>query len=373
MQSQDIYSLFEQCLARLNAGEDLEAILAGFPDQAAQLRPLLTAAEKARRSGAPLRIPASAQIDSRTRFLLEAERMQRKPQGFKPHMRLAGAVTMAAFVLLAGIFGTGLVSAKAVPGQVLYPVKRVVEQAQLALTVDQSARLSLEEEFDQRRVKETEKLSQTGRSESVTLAGPLENIDQTWRVGGVKLNLTQDQEAIAHSLSGSYVEVKGEVHGEEGLEVEDMELRLFTISGILEEMSDTEWLVSGVKVLVMENTQITGKPKIGKKVELTTLHYNEEYFLALSVRVSGAGGSLNKPEGENNGKGLATATELTADSETEQLDSLAITPENPKPVEVKETHKPELTKLQETGEKPEETVTPQPTKKVELTDDDDDD
>lgn len=347
-QYMDDYSLFEQCLSRLEAGEDLETILADNPAEAGKLRPLLTAAVKARCSGAPLRIPASAKIDSRTRFLAEAGRMQKKQHLFDPRLRFAGAAAMVVIVLLAGIFGTGLASAKAVPGQTLYPVKLVVEQAQLALTVDQPTRLNLEEEFDRRRVEETEKLSLAGRSESVTLAGPLNlSTDQTYAVGGVTLNLTPDQEAIANSLAGSYVEVKGNVRGADGLDVEGIELRLFNFSGILNAMSDNEWLVSGVKVMVMETTQITGQPKIGKRVELTTLHYDEEYFLALSVRVTGPAEKENKPleQKENNGKGKTTlVNQGTAENESSETLSPTQTPEPRNPAD---NRKPEPTKLLE--------------------------
>lgn len=299
------YSILEICLARLNAGENLETVLADYPQQAAEMRPLLIAALKASRSGVPLRVPASAQIDSRTRFLAEAQRRQTKPKGFLPRFNFAYAAIAIIIIIFAGIYGTGLASAETVPGETLYPVKRVVEQAQLALTTDQITRLDLEEEFDRRRVAEVEELKQEGRTESVTVAGPLEELaDLSWSVGGVKLNLTPDQLALARTLLGSYIEVKGKIRGEEGIEVENLELRLFTFTGKLEAINANEWIVSGVKVLVMDSTQISGKPRIGRRVELTTLHYDEDYFLALTVRVSGnesnGAGSKEKNKGSDN-------------------------------------------------------------------------
>ncbi len=358
-QGMNDYSLLETCLARLEAGEDLESILAQFPDQAGKLRPLLTAALNARRSGAALRIPASAQIDSRTRFLAEARSMQKKQSGFLPRLRFAGVTAMVVFIFVAGVFGTSLASAKAVPGEALYSVKRAVEQAQLALTTDQVARLNLEEEFDRRRVAETEALTKTGRSQSVTLAGPLkETAAQAWTVGGVPLNLNPDQKAIAKSLSGSYVEVKGQVRSEGDLDVEDMELRLFNFSGTLEAMSDTEWLVSGVKVLVMENTQITGKPKIGKKVELTTLHYDEEYFLALSVKVTGPVSNEDQPEGPNRNNGKPQRL-ITGTPQVDREDTLSLS-STPEPQEVEETSMSDPTKQQETPDDDKGTETPNP-------------
>lgn len=367
-QFMDDYSLFEYCLARLEAGEDLDSILARFPDKAGQLQPLLKAALEARRSGQPVHIPASAKVDSRTRFLAEAGRMQKKAPLFNPPLRLARALVIVVLFLFAGLFGTGLASAEAVPGETLYPIKRAVEKAQLALTTDQTSKLDLEEEFDRRRVAETEKLVQTGRSESVTLAGTLnETTDHIWTVGGVRLNLPAELLADADSLRGSYVEVKGRLEGDLGLTVENMELRLFNISGVLDQMAADEWVVSGVKVLVMANTQITGKPAIGKRVALTTLHYNEDYFLALSVRVMGQGSNQNnQQDNPNKGKGNQ-GTEIDDDEQK------TLTPSGtPAPDGSKETEAPTI---RETDEDRTATVTykPSETKETDSGDDEKDD
>ncbi|MHB0988315.1 MAG: DUF5667 domain-containing protein [Bellilinea sp.] len=336
------YSLFENCLARLNAGEDLESILAQYPQQAKELRSLLTAAWKARQSGSPLRIPASAQIDSRTRFLAEAQRRQSQPKSFFPRLNFAGALLTALILLFAGIFGTSLASAETVPGEVLYPVKRVMEKAQMALTTSQCARLELEEEFDRRRLAEAEELEQKGRIESVRIAGPLEELDdETWSVGGVKLKLTSEQAVLARTLTGSYIEVNGQIRGEEGIEVESLELRLFTFSGTLEAIQDTEWTVSGVKVLVMESTQITGKPKVGKRVDLTTLRYDEDYFLALTVRVTG-GSDGNKPEETNTGSEGPDAPVITDIIDDVSVPTIELT-RTPEPEKSTPTHVPEET------------------------------
>ncbi len=330
-QFRDDFSLFEDCLARLEAGEDLESILAAIPNEADKMRPLLQAALEARRSGEPVHIPASAKIDSRTRFLAEASRMQNRSPGFQPHFRLAGAIAIAVLILFAGLFGTSLASAETVPGETLYPIKRAFESAQLALTSDQSTRLDLEEEFDRRRVTETEKLVEAGRTESVSLAGTLnETTEHVWVVGNVPLALTPDQMEIARSLRGSYVEVKGQLQSGSGLSVETMELRLFNISGFLDSMTDQEWVVSGVKILVMENTQITGKPEVGRRVYLTALHYDEDYFLALSAQFTAPTSDKNNGQEQrnNNDQGKLGTQGDDNDQETPSPSDKIETPEN---------------------------------------------
>ena len=198
-----------------------------------------------------------------------------------------------------------------VPGETLYPVKRVVEQAQLVLTTNQSTRLDLEEEFDRRRVAEAEELEQEGRTESVSVAGSLEELeDRSWSVGGVKLNLNPDQEAIARTLVGSYIEVTGKIRGEEGIEVENLELRLFTFTGTLEAINSNEWTVSGVRVLdngfYPDQRQASGWQKGG------TDHaaLRRRSFLALTVRVSGSGSNGSGSKEDKKGSDDPVITDI---------------------------------------------------------------
>jgi len=357
-QAMDDYSLFEHCLTQLEAGKDLDSILAQFPDKADKLRPMLIAALKARRRGIPMRVPASAQVDSRTRFLAEAARIQESKHR-KPLLRLRFAIMAALIVVvvLAGLIGTGLSSAQAIPGQPLYSVKRTVEQAQLALTTDQAARLKLEEEFDLRRVSEAEKLARTDYSGSIKLAGPLvASGDQKWSVGGVQLSLDDDQAALAESLIGSYVEVEGLVSPGDGLAVDQMELRLFNISGTIEEINGAEWRVSGVIVMIMDTTKISGKPAVGKKVEMTALHNTSENYLALSVKVKGRNSNQETDDDNNTGNTTSQPGGNNQDEEVTQTSQV-------------KSSEPEATETPKRDEDHQDNKTPTP--KPDETDDED--
>lgn len=358
--TQSFYNQLENCLARMNAGEDLESVLKHYPQQADQLRPLLNAAARARQSGMPLRIPASAQIDSRARFLLEAQHREGKPAVFMPRLSFAAAAVAVVVVLIAGIFGTALASASSIPGQTLYPVKLAVEQAQMTLTTDQSARLDLQEKFDRRRLAEAEELEKEGRTQPVTVAGPLEETtDHAWRVGGVKLNLSQGQEALASSLNGSYIEVKGEVRGgEDGIEVDSLSLRFFPFSGVIQSIQGNQWIVSGVNVLVPETAKITGKPEVGNRVELITLRYEQDIFTALKATVFN---KSNTGRNEELNKG--------SQSEPDKSDADKKTPliETPAPKETEPDKPMEGTKTPESGGEFHSTETPRPTEVPEPT------
>jgi hypothetical protein len=304
MHRPDLNELLSECLDLLQKGVGLDEVLARYQPWADQLRPLLEAAWLAHTRDVDASAMTVAQVRSRARFLGAASLRRKTAQkpGFRlAGMRMAGAVALVFVVLFASLLGTGLGSAEAVPGEALYPVKRAVEQAQMALTTRQSSRLELEEAFDLRRSQEAEKLVGSGRTEKVTFAGFLwQDAQQSWFVDEVPLILTPDQEAMARTLNGSYVEVKGEVRGESGVEVKELKLRLFQLSGTLEKIAGEEWIVSGIKVQIQPSTQLVGNPQTGMQVELTALRLGDGNFLALSVKLKKQGSSKNELDSELN-------------------------------------------------------------------------
>jgi len=301
MQRPDLMELLEEGLAQLRSGAGLEEVLARHPAQADQLRPLLETARLAQDLGKEVPDLQTAQNRSRARFLGAAHVRQQPAQKYEKKklagMRLAGVVALIAVFVVASLLGTGLASAEAVPGQALYPVKRAVEQAQMALTTRQSSRLELEEAFDQRRMLEAERLLSIGQIQEVTFAGFLwEDPQSGWFVDHVRLALTPEQEILARSLNGSYVEVSGVARGEAGVEVSELKLRLFHLEGILESMAVEEWIVSGVRVQVQPSTQIIGDLQTGMRVSLTALRLGDGQFLALAARSAAADPAQEKPD-----------------------------------------------------------------------------
>ena len=155
--------LFEECLQRITAGESLNACLASYPEQAASLAPLLQSAAAMREYGVAVPRNLTAAAASRARFMAAAQAL---PGPVRPQSSLAFGsglaawwarltsglsvlrpvpVALAAFVLcvvLAGVLTTGIVtaSAQALPGDSLYGVKLVTEQARLLLTTNQAGR-----------------------------------------------------------------------------------------------------------------------------------------------------------------------------------------------------------------------------------------
>jgi hypothetical protein len=162
--------VLDQALQLRAAGSSVEACLARFPQYAAELRPLLETAAHAAgglRAGEPLPPPDLAR--GRARVLHAARASQPRPATIV--LRWATAL---AFVL-ALAFGVSAASARSLPGDVVYPVKRALEGVQLALTSNLTVRRQLEAEHNARRQEEVRALSQMKREGVVEFEGPVES------------------------------------------------------------------------------------------------------------------------------------------------------------------------------------------------------
>lgn len=291
--------LLETCLQALERGQSVEEILARYPALAADLEPLLRAAKHSRETAQMLRVPLAARARSRARFLeaatqiQEARRVRTSPRfGWQP----AWAALLALIILALSLIFTTFASAKALPGEPLYPVKRAVEEAQLALTTSQERRLSLAETLDERRAREVQSLVEQGRIEQVEFAGFLErNPKGLWQVSGINLLLTPDLEAFARSLDGAYVEVQGRVEPLLGVRVEHLQLQLLRISGTLKAQSPEALQIDDTRVFISPATQIRGNLREGQIVVVTAVRLEQSRYLALLVQ-PGRSPAPNRPE-----------------------------------------------------------------------------
>lgn len=285
MKPNEFESLFENCLARLQHGEDLEIILAEHPEQAAALRPLLQTVINLQALPIPAPVPAKRN-PARAHFLASAGERRPKPAG-RPTWRPIRTLVTSLFlliVLLTSLLGTGLASAQALPGDTLYPVKRAVEKTRLALTSTSLERLKLEESFDQQRTLEAAKLVESSRGETVYFHGTLQQSASGWQVGSLAV-YPSDPGMDWNGLAGAQVEVIGTTRPD-GVKVEELQLRLFHLGGVIEQVGDLEWLVSGVPVDLSPATRLVGEAQTGASVTITAIQLQAGRFLALSIQVS---------------------------------------------------------------------------------------
>lgn len=108
-----------------------------------------------------------------------------------PRVRLARgqvvAVTLALLVFFS-LAGRGVVSAAAgsLPGDYLYPVKRMAEQISLAVTLDPGAHRSYQQYLEEMRREEVREITRLERQVRVQFRGCLERVENdVWMVGGI--------------------------------------------------------------------------------------------------------------------------------------------------------------------------------------------
>ena len=163
--------ILDDCIDRLLRGESLEQCLQRYPEQAAELKPLLCVALTTYQASAveprsEFRAGARYQIHS----ILYAEKQKPKVKrlsllGWVPRW----AVIVASVVLIILIAGGGTVAAASdsLPGETLYPVKLATERVQLAFTFSDMGKAKLHAKFAGRRIEEMARIAERGDSERV--------------------------------------------------------------------------------------------------------------------------------------------------------------------------------------------------------------
>ena len=207
-----LVAALDECLQGLAKGASLEQVLARHPQQAHELRPLLAAALRARSLGGPSPT-ASAAARSRARLVAAARPSTRaRAAGFilVPRLRTALASLALAGALALGGGGSLLASARALPGDALYPLKIFRERTRISLTSDAAKRLELERAYDQERVNEVESLIAHARSAEVDFAGAFtERNDGEWVVAGLRVIIPSGVPVSDDLVLGAFIEVHG--------------------------------------------------------------------------------------------------------------------------------------------------------------------
>lgn len=176
MNNNQLYDTLEICLHALKNGANIDSVLARYPQQASELRPILEASQRAREITVPR--PSADVIRRRRAQLLqrasEMREARRKPVWRKSAIpffqRMAFALTLAVAFLMSG---TGLVqaSSSALPGENLYPVKRTWEDVRLLFIFTPGIREAISGRYEQERLDEVSELLREGRVVSIKFTG----------------------------------------------------------------------------------------------------------------------------------------------------------------------------------------------------------
>jgi hypothetical protein len=187
----DFSTILETCIEKVRQGHSLDECLLLYPQHAEALRPLLLAVQQAQYAASIQPNPEAVQ--SGRERMLAAARQQVKPEriqrrGIQPVLRFALYLVMV--LALAG-FLTINASARSLPGDSLYGVKRGWEQVRLSLADTNRSRDQLEAHFNRERFAELDRMVAQRRPGILTLEGVVEKISPTeWVVDGLQVTVT---------------------------------------------------------------------------------------------------------------------------------------------------------------------------------------
>jgi len=167
--SDAIQEIFAKCLERMEAGESLESCLSDFPEQVAELEPLLRMTQQMKRLSEVGPRPSFAR---ESRLLLKAQLaepeesvtfkrlkrlIRRKPKFIVQRrfsMSIAQLVIAAVLVLTATTGGVAYAANDSNPGELLHGLDIAMENIQLNLAPDVASKVQLRLEFAEERLTE---------------------------------------------------------------------------------------------------------------------------------------------------------------------------------------------------------------------------
>ncbi|MBT62788.1 MAG: hypothetical protein CML13_06210 [Puniceicoccaceae bacterium] len=136
--SRDIETILDHCIEEMQAGRSMDALLEEHPDMADKLRPLLEVVDGLQTLPDPPLV-----IGDLMSALTRTVNAQDPPQRERPRSKVAWfshPILMRVAAGFALVFALGLgstvASANTVPGDFLYPVKRLVEKVRLVFSVN---------------------------------------------------------------------------------------------------------------------------------------------------------------------------------------------------------------------------------------------
>jgi hypothetical protein len=221
---------FAECADMLVSGASVAACLERFPEHAAQLEPMLLSITRVRGLCAVPARSAGVAAASRASFMAETARVQRsraavlptipwwqrvftifQPAGYgAAHTRPIALLPILLILFISGIVISGSVTlaAGALPGDPLYGVKTATEDVRLFFTPDEGVRSQLRREFGQRRIDEAQAVVERRRPvDNLRLQGTIESFDaQQWLVSGLRVVLDEASQIEGTPAVGATVE-----------------------------------------------------------------------------------------------------------------------------------------------------------------------
>lgn len=298
----------EQCLAYLETGASLEDCFQQFPDLTPDLRKMLaTASQLMSLNGEE--VPSQAMIHSHINILKHSNELIATSRSSKSHTSLRTWVDslsqvfhenrlVSRLVLIVGIAvllilfsgGLAITSAKSLPGDSLYPVKRAVEDIRIHLIPNGEMRIEYEENYSQQRVTEIDSLLKMKRIVQISFEGILQSRDGiSWMISGIPVMVNDKTTIVKGAIEekaieiGDVVEVEGFTNNQGLVSANEVQLREYQVSGLVEKISDHSWIIAGIPLLITQDTEIGADIRKGDEV-IVRVRSEDDNLSALTVQ-----------------------------------------------------------------------------------------
>ena len=223
----------DECISQMRAGATLESCLAHYPQYAEDLRPLLRTAQELHTLAVPQERIESVQAGRQRLLNAYAKKAAvRQPVSESSilrfiqrilikltrkddlDMKLVTRFALALLLVVGLMVGGGITataSARALPGDTLYPLKLSLEDLNLFLANNPQARQQLELQYQNTRQQEVQSVIQLGRQTDVHFIGVISAINpDRWTIGGLSVELDGETKIVGTAAIGSIVSVAGE-------------------------------------------------------------------------------------------------------------------------------------------------------------------
>lgn len=283
--NQRLIDALERCMELLETGLLLEDCIKKYPDLEPELREILDTAEDVmnlRQDRVTMEAMNRNRIkvlsyanflvnDSKRKTVISGENWLVRPikrivngiSSLSPFAGRLGLVVMITVLLI--LFSSGLVitSAKSIPGDSLYPVKRAVEDISVRLVPIKEVRSEYEFNYSQQRVVEVKRLIELKRVQRISFEGILESMSSTsWIVGGIPINIDATttvvggHDGVQSFLPGMEMEVEGITNTQGWVMAIEIHLREYEYIGMVDKITANYWQVSGIQFLITAGSQI---------------------------------------------------------------------------------------------------------------------
>ena len=178
----------------------------------------------------------------------------------------------------------------------------------------------VESEFRLQRIDEVRQLLDMELRRNISFEGVVEQISaERWLVSGIQVQVSSDTQMIGEITLGTLVEVEGSTEVEGYVTALEIHLREFQISGLVEAIGQQEWMISGVRINITSETQISPGVAEGEVVLVLVRSFDDQTWTAMAILDLGAPTATPTIQPTLTDTPMPEATATEDDGETEDV------------------------------------------------------